>query len=250
VRLRSRRRTYETLTGRQVRGGHPDGVTKLRRIPRLVPVSAVFLAVLSTTTIVLASLGTAERQQLLLASSTNLERLEHDPLRVLVLSILWESPTSFLTLVLPTVVVLAAVERRIGSPRAFAVLAAGHVGGTLLTAVGIALGIHIGTLAPNVADAVDVGVSYATYALVGYAGFLLTGRARFLFLTSVALSLVAAVAIDRDFTSVGHLFSAVIGIALGLGGLGRREARPRLALALIGAALLVAPLAGWIELRG
>jgi hypothetical protein len=223
-------------------------MSELRRIPRLVPVSTTFVALMSVTTIVLASLGAGQRQQLLLTSSTNLVRLEHDPLRVLVLSILWESPTGFLTLVLPTVLVLAAVEQRIGSLRAFAVLAAGHVGGTLLTALGIALGIHIGTLAPNVADAVDVGVSYATYALIGYAGFLLAGRARLLFLTPVALILVATVATDRDFTSVGHLFSAVIGIALGLGGFGRREAHPRLALALIGAALLVAPLAGWIEL--
>jgi hypothetical protein len=205
---------------------------------------------MALTTIVLASLGTAQRQQLLLASSTNLERLQHDPLRVLVLSILWESPTGFLTLVLPTAVVLAVIERRIGSPRALAVLAAGHIGGTLLTALGIAAGINDGTLTPNVADAVDVGASYATYALVGYVGFLFASRARFLLLTPVVASLVATVAIDRDFTSVGHLFSAVIGIALGLGGFGRRDARPRLALALIGAALLVAPLAGWIELSG
>lgn len=222
----------------------------MRLITQRFPVSAAFLALMSVTTVVLASLGAAQRQELLLTSSTNLVRLEHDPLRVLVLSILWATPTSFLTLVLPTVLVLAVVERRIGSLRAFAVLAAGHVGGTLLTALGIALGIHAGTLAPNVADAVDVGVSYATYALVGYAGFLLAGRARLLFLTPVALGLAAAVAIDRDFTSVGHLFSAVIGVALGLGGFGRREARPRLALALIGIALVVAPLAGWIELPG
>jgi hypothetical protein len=215
-----------------------------------VPVSTAFLALLSVTTIVLASLSPAQRQQLLLTSSTNLERLQHDPLRVLVLSILWETPTSFLTLVLPTVLVLALVERRIGSRRALAVLAAGHVGGTLLAALGIAAGINIGTLAPNVADAVDVGVSYATFAVVGYAAFLFAGRARFLLLAPVASILVAAVAIDRDFTSVGHLFSAVIGIALGLGGFGRREARPRLALALVGAALLVAPLAGLIELSG
>ena len=225
-------------------------MTSVRLVIRRLPVSAAFLTLMSVTTIVLASLGTAERQQLLLTSSTNLERLQHAPLRVLVLSILWESPTGFLTLVLPTVLVLALVERRIGSRRALAVLAAGHIGGTLLTALGIAAGINDGTLAPNVAGAVDVGASYATYALVGYAGFLLASRARFLLLTPVAVSLVATVAIDRDFTSVGHLFSAVIGIALGLGGFGRREARPRLALALIGAALLVAPLAGWIELSG
>lgn len=205
---------------------------------------------MSVTTIVLASLGASQRQQLLLTSSTDLARLEHDPLRVLALSILWETPRGFLTLVIPTVLLLAAVEWRVGSLRAFAVLAAGHVGGTLLAALGIVAGINHGTLAPNVADVVDVGVSYATYALIGYAGFLLAGRARLLFLTPVALILVAGVAIDRDFTSVGHLFSAVIGIALGLGGFGRRAARPRLALALVGGALLMAPLAGWIELSG
>jgi RsiW-degrading membrane proteinase PrsW (M82 family) len=225
-------------------------VTKLRLIARRVPVSAAFLSLMSVTTIVLASLGTAQRQQLLLASSTNLERLEHDPVRVLALSILWGTPANFVALVLPTVLVLAAVERRIGSRRALAVLAAGHIGGTLLAALGIAAGINVGTLGPSVADAVDVGVSYATFALVGYAAFLFAGRARFLLLAPVASGLVAAVAIDRDFTSVGHLFSAVIGIALGLGGFGRRDARPRLALALIGAALLVAPLTGLIELSG
>ncbi|HEV7639876.1 MAG TPA: rhomboid-like protein [Gaiellaceae bacterium] len=224
-------------------------MTKLRLV-RLGPVSAAFLALMSVTTIVLASLGASQRQQLLLTSSTDLARLEHDPLRVLALSILWETPRGFLTLVIPTVLLLAAVEWRVGSLRAFAVLAAGHVGGTLLAALGIVAGINHGTLAPNVADVVDVGVSYATYALIGYAGFLLAGRARLLFLTPVALILVAGVAIDRDFTSVGHLFSAVIGIALGLGGFGRRAARPRLALALVGGALLMAPLAGWIELSG
>src|SRR5579884_883382 len=205
---------------------------------RRAPVAVTFWTVMTAATAALAELPARERASLVLSSSTNLDELSRAPLRVLAASILWVSPTDYVMLVVPTVLLLVAIELRAGSRSALLVLAAGHVGATLLTAAGIATGIHAGTVSPEVANAVDVGVSYATFALVGYGATLADASWRPWLLAAALGMLAAALALDADFTSFGHLFSLALGVA--------RGAHRRAATALAAALLLVAPLAGLV----
>lgn len=225
---------------------------KPRLAARRLKVTIGYLVALSLATALFSSLGAAEQRQLLHASSTNLHHLGLDPVRVLVASILWETPGGFIAMVLPTALLLGVIEWRIGSWRALVILAAGHIGATLLAAIGIVAGIQAGTLAPAVAHSVDVGTSYATFALLAYGAVLIEDRrARALVVATIAASLVGVVAVDRDFTSFGHLFAAAIGLTLAVAGFGRPGANGRrTAFALVSVCLLVAPLAGWIELPG
>lgn len=223
-----------------------------RLAARRLDVTACYLAALSLTTVFFNSLGAAEQRRLLLSSSTNLHHLGLDPVRVLVASILWESPAAFVAVVLPTALLLGVIEWRIGSWRSLLVLATGHIGATLLAAIGIAAGIRAGTLAPAVGHSVDVGTSYATFALLSYGAVLVDDRrVRALLVAAIAVSLVVVIAVDRDFTSFGHLFAAAIGLTLAVAGFGRPGARGRrAALALVTLCLVAAPLAGWIEQPG
>ena len=84
---------------------------------RTAPFTFAYLGVLLATTAVLASSSERGRTMLLRASSTNLNHLAREPLRVLVASALWLQGFSVVTWALLFVVVLAAVEQALGTRR-------------------------------------------------------------------------------------------------------------------------------------
>ena len=63
--------------------------------------------------------------------------------------------------------VMVPVERWIGTYRWLAVFAAGHIGATIATTVGIWLQVRSGTGASNLVYPIDVGVSYGLFAVSG-----------------------------------------------------------------------------------
>src|SRR5690242_6858756 len=77
---------------------HPGGGGQTGRVKRAVvrsarqaPFTSLYLVVLLATTGVLAGVSPRTAHSLLLARSTNLDHLAHDPLRVLVSSAFWLS---------------------------------------------------------------------------------------------------------------------------------------------------------------
>ena len=216
---------------------------------RRLPVTGSLFGGLCLATLILSALSEREQQRLKLLSSTNLHGLAAHPFAVLLASVFWSTPAGLAIFVAPATVVLGVVEWKIGSLRALSVAAAGHVGGTLLTASGIASGISLGRLPAAEAGAVDVGASYALIAALGFAVVLTDGRARLVSGVTMFAWLAPGTVLDRDFTSCGHLFAALIGISLAVGGLGRgRRSRPRLAGAIVAALIAAAPLTGYIGL--
>ncbi len=216
---------------------------------RRLPVTVGLVTAISLATVWSSELSEAQRQRLMLLSSTNLHGLAAHPLTVLLTSVLWSTPGGLLTFVAPAAVILGVIEWRIGPWRTLTVVAAGHVGGTLLSASGIASGISLGTLPVAAAGAVDVGASYAVMAAVGFAIVLVVGHARVVLGVALLGWLAAGVVLDRDFTAFGHLFAALIGFALAVGGLGiPRPSRPRIATAIVVALMAVAPLTGYVDL--
>lgn len=165
---------------------------------------------------------------LIATASTNLHNMRSHPLDVLVVSAFWLSSTwLFWPMVLLVLVVMAPLERRMGTGRTVAVFAAGHVGATLLTVSGIALGVGHGWLPTRVAYAVDVGPSYGLAALASrFILVLCRPGVRGPLLALLAGSLVGLVWAVPGFTSVGHLVAAGLGAGIAAGVHRYAAARP------------------------
>jgi hypothetical protein len=175
---------------RLLSGGRPRVLEPVRRWwvktrPRLVawvrsaPLTYSYLAVLFVTTWVLAGASVRITNRLLLAQSTNLHQLARDPVRVLISSAFWLTGTfSLLVWAALLTLVLAPVERRIGSWRLGIVFTIGHVGATLLTAAGLWTALRLDAVERTVVNARDVGASYGLLAVAAAATYLLAPRLR------------------------------------------------------------------------
>jgi hypothetical protein len=181
---------------------------------RHAPATYAYLLILLVTTWVLATSSSSVARQLLLERSTNLHELARDPVRVLVASAFFvTSAPAWLGWVILFTAVAAQVEHRIGSGRTITVFVLGHVGATLLTAVGLWLALKGDLVESSVVQAVDVGASYGFVALAGIATYLLPRRLKWAYLGALLLVLVAALALVPSFTDFGHLAAFLIGLA-------------------------------------
>ena len=214
----------------QARAGCDDSRSFLARpwsliVRARIPGTLCYLGLLAVATGCLAAASSSRRHQLLEGSSTNLEHLAHAPVRVLVASAFWIEPASFPIWAAVLLVVLGSLERRIGTKRLLIVFSSGHVGATLLSAVGIWVGIQLGTLNGSVARSLDVGVSYGLACAAAFLAGTLSWRLRL----ACAGALVAAVGFEaiqgRTFTDFGHGFAVAIGFSLLLGGFARDALR-------------------------
>ena len=182
---------------------------------RSAPFTYVFLFVLLITTWVDQTSRPSIARSLLLERSTNLQQLGQDPIRVLVASAFWLSSSweLFVWLVLFSLV-LAPVERWIGSARTVLVFACGHAGATLITAAGLWLAIRYEVVGKYVEHAIDVGVSYGFFAVAAVLVFRLSDRRRALYLAVLIGYLTVTAAVIHDFTDFGHLGAFAIGLSL------------------------------------
>jgi len=182
---------------------------------RSAPFTYVFLFVLLITTWVYNTSRPSVARTLLLERSTNLHQLGHDPIRVLVASAFWLSSSweLFVWLVLFSLV-LAPVERWIGSARTSLVFAAGHAGATLLTAAGLWLAIRYEVVGAYVEHATDVGVSYGFFAVAAVLIWRLSGRLQAFCAAILIGYLGVAASVFHGFTDFGHLAAFAIGLSL------------------------------------
>ncbi len=187
---------------------------RARAYVRSAPGTYVYLFVLLITTWVLQTSSSGIAQQLLLERSTNLHQLARDPVRVLFASAFWvESVGELLVWAVLFTLVVAPVERRLGTGRAATVFVAGHVGATLLTAAGLWAALRVDAVESSVVNARDVGASYGFVAVAAVLALLLGSR-RGLALTAVLAAFVGvSFAIGPSFTDFGHVIALAIGLA-------------------------------------
>ena len=178
------------------------------------PMTCGYAAILFVTTWVLASSRGRLADRLLLAQSTNLHQLARDPVRVLINSAFWLSGTGMLLIwIALLMLVVAPVERRIGSMRTGFIFWFGHVGATLLTAAGLWTALRLDAVEESVVNAKDVGPSYGFLAVAGALTYLLAPRLRLAYAGLLTVGVVVAVAFSHTFTDFGHLLSLALGFA-------------------------------------
>lgn len=182
---------------------------------RDAPATVVHLAILLVTTTIYNGSGALAQEILLRERSTNLHHLSRDPVNVLVSSAFWVGDLDQL---LPKFVLFLAIlvplERWLGTARFLLAFWTGHVGSTLLVAIGLRLLLVDGHVASSVTREIDVGVSYGAYCCCALFTYRLTGRWRVLWAAGWLGFGVVMVLISGTFTDYGHLITILIGFAL------------------------------------
>jgi hypothetical protein len=160
------------------------------------------------------------REQVVRLASTNLHNLAHGHLGTLFGSAL-VADTGPIWFWLPGLVCLLALAELIWrSGRLAMVFVTGHIGATLLVAVGLTAAIEFGWLPLSISRASDVGMSYGAVAVLGALTAAIPRRWRPAWIGWWAPAGIAAGIAASDFTDVGHAVALVLGmlVATRLGG--------------------------------
>ncbi|EFV13194.1 rhomboid-like protein [Segniliparus rugosus] len=181
------------------------------------PVTLGYVVALAAVAFLQRRLSSVGDEELVASASTNLRNLAEGRLQTLLESafVTQEDPGKVWVWLPGLACLLALGELLWRSRRLAGAIVLGHVGGTVIVALGLVVALRLGWVEGSVADEADVGVSYAA---MGVIGALVGALPRALRLPWAAWWLVvASVALwfDRDFTSAGHLVSLVLGLAVG-----------------------------------
>jgi hypothetical protein len=175
---------------------------------------AYLLAILVTWT-TLEGTSSKQAEHLIETASTNLHNMTHTPARVLFASAFWIDRGDLWVTLIEFVLVMAFVERWLGTLRMFTIFIAGHVGATLITVLGISLAIHAGWASESLAHTADVGVSYGFVAVAAAATYAIAHRRiRAAVIVAMVTYLGVSLAIGGTFTDYGHLTALGIGFAV------------------------------------
>jgi hypothetical protein len=193
------------------------GSARLGAYLRAAPATLIYLFTLLVTQLTLSTVDNHLGQRLLISESTNLANMARVPLQVLIGSAFWldTSPVVTYVALATLLIVMAALERWLGTGRWLVTVLTGHIGATLLTLVVTTCLLRRGLLSPAVAHASDVGVSYALLAALG---MLVHRLPRLRYRLGVALlagvGLGVVLVLDQEIADLGHLLSFLIGVGL------------------------------------
>jgi hypothetical protein len=180
---------------------------------RSAPGTYVWLAILLATTLALRQLPADRVRRVLTRNSTNLNRLRAAPLRVLITSSFLVAESGWWFYAVVYSLFQAPAEHFLGSWRWLAVTAIAHVGATLLSQGYVAYEIKKGRLPERMKDVDDYGVSYALAGAATVLTYRIDSPWRFGYLAIVLLYYGIGLMRNRDFTGIGHLCAALLGLS-------------------------------------
>jgi hypothetical protein len=185
-----------------------------RLLAPLAPVrfTVAYAVVVTSVTVALYALGPQVQDRVIRHVSTNLHNLGHGRFGTLLGSAFVIDAGPIYVWLPGLVCLLAVAELTFRTGLLAATFAAGHIGATLLVAVGLTAAVKLGWLPLSVSRATDVGMSYGAAAVLGSLTAAIPGRWRGAWIGWFVAAAIAIVAVGRDFTDVGH----VVALALGM----------------------------------
>jgi hypothetical protein len=185
----------------------------LRAVVR-IRVTVVYAAVLTAVTTALTTLEPSVQDRIIRHASTNLHNLSHGHIGTLLASaIVIDAGPIYLWL--PGLFCLLAIAELMWRSRRLVVaFVVGHIGATLLVAVGLTAAVELSWLSTDVTRATDVGMSYGASAVLGSLTSAVPRRWRPAWAgwwLAVALTVVG---LGGDFTAVGHATALMLGMAV------------------------------------
>ncbi|UUU30949.1 hypothetical protein JIX56_14105 [Streptomyces sp. CA-210063] len=212
-------RTEERAPAGRLGHHSPARIThsRLRRLlptPQGTPFTFFYAAVLVLTSVVAEYADPALVHALHQGSSTDVAHLVRTPVLVLFASALWVAGGVGSPYALGFLLVLTALERRIGGWRTAGVFLLGHVLATLATEVPVGLAVLAGHLPDSSLHRLDYGISFGVAASVGALAGLLPPWLRWPVLVGFGGMLVDdLIAFTDPMTNWGHLMALAIGVA-------------------------------------
>ncbi|RJO73980.1 hypothetical protein D5S18_18820 [Nocardia panacis] len=193
-----------------------------------VPVTLAYLGVLVLVAGVLSALSDTAQTGVILRTSTNLHNLMRGHVSTLFSSAFVIGDFWVALSVLPLLgCLLALAELRFGSGQLVRIFLAGHIGATLLVAIGLWVAVGVQWLPRSVGRAEDVGISYGAMALFGALVAVVPRAWRSLWVAVWSIVGVEGMVVGQTFTNVGHLVSLGIGVAAGFALLRTRQVSER-----------------------
>ncbi|MFC8663592.1 rhomboid-like protein [Streptomyces sp. NPDC057199] len=187
---------------------------RLLPTPTGTPFTFGYAVVLAVTSLVAEYADPDLVDRVLQASSTDVAHLAQSPVRVLVASALWIAGGLTSAYVIAFVLVLTALERRIGGWRTVGVFLLGHGLATLATEIPVGLSVLAGHLPESSLHRYDYGISFGVAASVGALAGLLRPWLRLTVLAVFGRLVVGdLIAFTDPMTNWGHLMALAIGVA-------------------------------------
>jgi hypothetical protein len=180
-----------------------------------VRITAAYAVVLVAVSLWLTALGQHTRDAVVSRMSTNLHNLAHGRLSTLVGSAFVDDGGNIFVW-LPGLVCLLALGELIWRGKGLVIaFALGHIGATLIVAVGLAIALKAGWLPFSIARATDVGVSYGAVCVLGALTASIPSRWRAAWVGWwLGIAVTAAALGDFNFTAFGHVLALLLGIGL------------------------------------
>jgi hypothetical protein len=177
-----------------------------------VRITLGYALALATVSVALVVLGPRVRAHVIAVASTNLHNLARGHLGTLVGSA-FVTDAGPIWFWLPCLVCLLALAELIWrSGRLALVFVTGHVGATVLVAIGLTTAIEFHYLPLSISRASDVGVSYGAVAVLGALTAAVPRRWKPVWLAWWIPVGIAAAVLSDDFTDVGHSIALVLGL--------------------------------------
>jgi hypothetical protein len=171
----------------------------------------VVLAAVSTTLVVL---GPRVRADVIRHMSTNLHNLSHGRLGTLLGSAFVNDAGPFYVWLPWLICLLALAELLWHSGRVAVVFLIGHIGATLLVALGLLAALKMGWIPISITRASDVGMSYGAVAVLGALTAAIPARWRPAWIGWWLAIAAVAVTMGDDFTDAGHSVALVLGMLI------------------------------------
>ncbi|MFE5891610.1 rhomboid-like protein [Streptomyces sp. NPDC056462] len=188
---------------------------RLLPTPTGTPFTFAYAAVLAGTSLVTRYADPALVHALHQGSSTDVAHLVGTPVTVLLASALWIAGGFVAPYTLAFLLVLTALERRIGGMRTAVVFLTGHVLATLATEVPVGLAVLVGHLPDSSLHRLDYGVSFGVATGIGALSGLLRPWLRWTVPALFGGMLIQDLVARTDpLTNWGHLIALAIGIAM------------------------------------
>ncbi|SDN68035.1 hypothetical protein SAMN04487981_106165 [Streptomyces sp. cf386] len=188
---------------------------RLLPTPTGTPLTFAYAAVLTVTSLIATYADPALVHALHQGSSTDVAHLVSTPVLVLLASALWVAGGIAAPYTLCFLLVLTALERRIGGVRTAVVFLAGHVLATLATEVPVGLAVLVGHLPASSLHRFDYGISFGVATSIGALAGLLRPWLRWPVLALFGGMLLQDLANLTDpLTNWGHLIALVIGVGM------------------------------------
>jgi hypothetical protein len=182
----------------------------------MLRVTIVYGLILVCVNATMLALGPVMQYRLFQHASTNLHNLSHGHVGTLIGSAFVVDAGPIAEWLPGLLCLLGLVELLWGSLRLLVAFAVGHVGATVLVAAGLAGAVSWGWMSAVVTQAEDVGMSYGAMAALGAITVALPRRWRVSWIGWWLAVGVAVIAMDRDFTDVGHVVALMVGMLVAI----------------------------------